>query len=89
MAIEERIVKLISGANLQTLKHWVDNDLSLLQNLDEGDKIVFNIILPLLREINIDADKVMYFLEKNRPDIYDVVTPEWISKQVRELNGKV
>ncbi len=89
MDIEERIVNLISGANLETLKYWVDNNLSLVQNLDSGERVLFNIIAPILKEIDIDANKVMFLLQKSRPDIYNIVTIDWISKQVAELNGKV
>lgn len=89
MAIEERIGSLLATANLNTLKRWVEEDMSMLQNLDAGDKLIFTIIAPLLKEINIDADRVMHYLKQNRPDMYDVVTKEWIEKQVAELNGKV
>lgn len=89
MSIEERIINLIFDANLETLKHWVDNDISLIQNLDEGDRLIFNLIAPILREMNLNADRIMFFLRKNRPDIYNVVTREWISKQLSELKGKV
>ena len=89
MAIEERFINLISSANLQTIKYWVDNDMSLLQNLNEVDKLLILMIRPILNEISIDTDKVMYFLKANRPDIYNIVTRKWIEKQVNELNGKV
>ena len=89
MAIEERIVNLLSDANLEIIKHWVKNDISMLQNLDAGDRMAFGIISPLLKEIDVNVDKVMFFLKEKRPDIYNVVTKDWISKQVDELKGKV
>ena len=89
MAIEERIVNLLSDANLELIKHWVNNDISMLQNLSPGDKMTFGLISPLLKEMNVDVDKVLFFLKEKRPDIHAVVTREWISKQVNELTGKV
>ena len=89
MAIEERIVNLISDANLELIKHWVKNDISMLQNLNQGDRMAVGLLSPLLKEMSVDVDKVLFFLKEKRPDIYTVVTREWISKQVDELTGKV
>lgn len=89
MAIEEKIASLLATANLNTLKRWVEEDMSMLQNLDPAEKILVELIIPFLKELNIDPDKVMHYLKKNRPDMYDVITREWIEKQVDELNGKV
>ena len=89
MVIEERIVNLLSDANLEVIKHWVKNDISMLQNLDPGDRMAVGLISPLLKEIDVNVDKVMFFLKEKRPDIYNVVTRDWILKQVDELTGKV
>ena len=76
-------------ADLKTLKHWVENDMSMIQNLGSGDRLMFNIIAPFLEQMDINADKVMFFLKTNRPDIHNIITREWISKQIDELKGKV
>ena len=89
MAIEERIVNLLSDANLEVIKYWVNNDISMLQNLGPGDKMAIGFLTPLFREMNVDVDKVLFFLKEKRPDIHAVVTREWISKQDDELTGKV
>ncbi len=89
MVLEERIVNMLSNANLEVIKHWVSNDISMMQNLDSGDKMMVGMLSPLLKEVDISVDKVMFFLKEKRPDIYSVVTREWISKQVDELKGKV
>ncbi len=89
MVVEERIVNLLSDANLEVIKHWVNNDISMLQNLDAGDRMAVGILSPILKEMDISIDKVLFFLKEKRPDIYAVVTREWISKQVAELTGKV
>ena len=80
---------MLSDANLEVIKHWVNNDISMMQNLDAGDRMMVGMLSPLLKEANIDVDKVIFFLKEKRPDIYDVVTREWISKQVDEIKGKV
>ncbi len=89
MSIEERVINLMFDANLETLKHLVDNDISLIQNLDGGDRLMFNLISPILKQIDLNADRVMFFLRKNRPDIYNIITRDWVSKQIDELKGKV
>lgn len=89
MDIEERCVRLIFDANPETVKYWVVNDMSMIQNLEPGDKLIFELLLPLLRKLNMNADKVLFFLKKHNPNIYKVVTKQWISKQIDELNGKV
>ena len=89
MVLEERIVNMLSDANLEVIKYWVNNNISMLQNLDAGDRMMVGMLSPLLKEANIDVDKVMFFLKEKRPDIYNVVTREWISKQVDEIKGKV
>ena len=89
MVVEERIVNLLSDANLELIKHWVDNDISMLQNLNPGDKMAVGLLSPLLKEMEVNVDKVLFFLKEKRPDIYSVITREWISKQVDELTGKV
>ena len=89
MVVEERIVNLLSDANLELIKNWVDNDISMLQNLNPGDKMAVGFLSPLLKEMDVNVDKVLFFLKEKRPDIYNVVTREWISKQVDELKGKV
>ncbi len=89
MVVEERIVNLLSDANLELIKHWVDNDISMLQNLNPGDKMAVGFLSPLLKEMDVNVDKVLFFLKEKRPDIHAVVTREWISKQVAELTGKV
>lgn len=89
MAIEERIVNLLADADLNFIKYLVDNKLSLLQNMNAGDRMMVQLLTPVFKNMNIDVDVIMSFLKKNRPDIYSVVTRQWMYSQVEELKGKI
>lgn len=89
MDIEERCVRLIFDSNPETVRYWVKNNMSMIQNLEPGDKLMFELLLPVLRTLNINTGKILLFLEKHKPDIYKVVTRQWVQQQIDELNGKI
>lgn len=93
MALEQFFVTLLAGVDLVKLKELVHKDISLIQYAEsqpQADKI-FSIAEWCLMFIDIndiDVNKVIEFLQQQRPDISAIVTRRWVSKQLEEFKKK-
>lgn len=87
---EGLIVTLMTTANKDKLKYLVDNNLSLIkfaQNHPNFSKVMFfaSILSPFIDIDGVSAERVMDFLQKNRPDVAQIVNLNWIKNQIEEV----
>ncbi len=90
MISDSLIVTLMTTANKDKLKYLVDNNLSLIQfaqNHPKFSKVMFwaSILSPLVDVDGISAEKAMDSLQKNRPDIAQIITLDWLRNQIEEV----
>lgn len=89
---EELIVTLMATADKDKLRYLVGNNLSIIQfarNHPQFSTIMSwaSILSPLIDFDNLNAEQVMEFLRKNRPDIVEIVTPDWIKNQIEAVKA--
>ena len=87
---EELLVTLMVAARKDKLKYLVDNNLSLIQfaqNHPKFSKVMLwgPLLLQFIDVDEISAEKTMDFLQKNRPDIAQIVNLNWMENQVEEV----
>lgn len=89
MISESLIVTLMTTANRYKLKYLVDNNLSLIEfayNHPKFSKVMYwaTILSPFVGVDEVSAERIMDFLQRNRPDIAQIVTLDWVRNQIEE-----
>ena len=87
---EGLIVTLMTTANRDKLKYLVDNNLSLIQFAQSHPKfskvmLFVGVLSPFIDVNGMSAERIMGFLQKNRPDIAPIVNLNWVRYQIEEV----
>ena len=81
------------NAKPEILRRMVRNNESIVQYAKQFPRVIgmLRLAKPFVKYdiVTLDADKVMDFFRKNRPDLYVIVTKEWVQRQVDNFKREI
>lgn len=93
MFSEADFVGWLAKVDPERLRQMVRYNESLIEIAKQSPEVISVIKLakPFIKYgiIRIDTNNVMDFLIKNRPDLYAIVTREWIQRQVDDFKSEI